>query len=384
MIGLFTAFRTEFRRIFALRPAFSVMVLGVLIYAVFYPQPYLNEALRDVPIAVVDRDNTVASRDLARRLDAAPDVKVAMGLPDVVSAEREVYSRRIFGIVVIPQYFERDLLHGRPAPIALYADASYFLIYQRIAGATSAVANQLGAEVEAARLIDIGIDPAVAIAVADPMPLTTVALFNPQAGYATYVLPAAFVLLLQQTLLIGVGLLGTVGADLPGSESAAARPGIAATILGKMLAYLALEAFIVPFYLIALPYLYGVPRLGSVTTILAVALPFILAVGALGLTVAAIFRNPLTFQLTAAAIGLPFFFLAGFAWPPEAIPKAVRLLSFLVPSSSAIDALVRVGQLGAPLSEVRLQLLILWGLALFFGGIAMMLEARKRRSLHPA
>ena len=57
-------------------------------------------------------------------------------LPDVTSAEREVYARRIDGILVIPQYFERDLLHGRPSPVALYADASYFLIYQRVAGAS--------------------------------------------------------------------------------------------------------------------------------------------------------------------------------------------------------------------------------------------------------
>ena len=59
---------------------------AVAIYAVFYPQPYLNEALRNVPIAVVDRDGTQASRDLARRVDATPDVAVAMLLPDL--AER--------------------------------------------------------------------------------------------------------------------------------------------------------------------------------------------------------------------------------------------------------------------------------------------------------
>ena len=54
-----------------------------------------------------------------------------------------------------------------------------------------------------------GVDPGIAAAAADPLPLTTVTLFNPQAGYATYVLPAAFVLILQQTLLMGIGLLAT-------------------------------------------------------------------------------------------------------------------------------------------------------------------------------
>ena len=209
MIGLLDVFRHEFRRIFTVKSAFAVMVLGAAFYALFYPQPYLNEALRNVPIALVDRDGTQSSRDFARRVDATPDVAITAELPDVTSAEREVYARRVGGILVIPQYFERELLHGRPSPVALYADASYFLIYQRVAGAVAAVARTVGAEIETARLIAIGVDPAIAVVAPDPMPLTAVPLFNPEGGYATYVLPAAFVLILQQTLLMGVGLLST-------------------------------------------------------------------------------------------------------------------------------------------------------------------------------
>jgi ABC-2 type transport system permease protein len=372
MDDVFAVFRNEFRRIFSLRPALAVLVVGVGIYAVFYPQPYLNETLRDAPIAVVDADGTWSSRELARRIDATPDVAVAMVLPDLASAEREVFARNISGILVIPVNFERDLLHGRQSPIALYADASYFLVYQRIAGGVAAVAKTIGAAVETARLIAVGIDPVLAEAAADPMPLTLVPLFNPQGGYATYILPAAFVLILQQTLLIGVGLLGT----LP--DKRIAPP--AATVAGKLLAYLALEAVILPFYLIVLPYLYGVPRLGSIFAILTLGLPFVLAVGGLGLVVANIFRKPTTVQLVLAAVGIPFLFLAGFSWPSEAIPEAVRIPALLLPSTSAINALVRVGQLGAPLSDVRMQFLTLWALALVYGVGAMIMEARKERT----
>ena len=51
MRELLDVFRHEFRRIFTVRSAFSVMVLGAAFYAFFYPQPYLNEALRNVPKA---------------------------------------------------------------------------------------------------------------------------------------------------------------------------------------------------------------------------------------------------------------------------------------------------------------------------------------------
>lgn len=385
MTQVLAVFQEEWRRIFALRPAFSVLVLAIIIYSVFYPQPYLHEALRKVPIAVVDWDDSVSSRTLIRRLDATADVSVDRVLPDLVTAQRAVFTRDISGILVIPQYFERELLHGRPSPIALYADASYFLLFQRVYAGVSAVARMMGAEVEAARLIATGVDPAQAPAVADPLVLTLVPLFNPQGGYATYVLPAAFILILQQTLLIGVGLLGTLPPPAPtAGNRAAAAAGPLTTVLGKLTAYLTLQMLILPFYLVALPYLYGVPRLGSVTTILALALPFVLSVGSLGLVVASIFRKPITVQLVFATLGLPLFFLAGFSWPAEAIPQAIRDVALLIPSSSAIDGLVRVAQLGAPLSDVRQQFLTLWGLTFLYGILALLLEARKRRSRTPS
>jgi ABC-2 type transport system permease protein len=150
-------------------------------------------------------------------------------------------------------------------------------------------------------------------------------------------------------------------------------------VAGKMLAYLLFEALVLPLYLIALPYLYGLPRLGGVVPILIMAVPFVLAVSGLGLVIAAIFKNPLRVQLVLATIGLPFFFLAGFAWPTEVIPDAVHVASLLVPSTSAIGGFTRLAQLGAPLADVRSEFQILWGLAIFYGGVVWILEFRKRR-----
>ena len=374
MSGVLGAFRHEFRRIFTVRSAFSVIVLGALFYAFFYPQPYLNEALRNVPIAVVDRDGTQSSRDFTRRVDATPDVAITQQLPDLASAEREVFARRVDGILVIPQNFERELLHGRRSPVALYADASYFLIYQRVAGAVAAVARTVGAEIETARLIAVGVDPAIAAVAPDPMPLTAVPLFNPEGGYATYVLPAALVLILQQTLLMGVGLLSTLpGADPGESDTGRRRPSPVAIVAGKLLAYLSLEAVILPAYLIVLPYLYGLPRLGGIIPILIFAVPFVLSVSGLGFVVAGIFRRPVRVQLILAAAGLPLFMVAGFSWPSEAIPPVIRLVSYLVPSTSAIDGFVKLSQLGAPLASVNSEFLTLSALAILYNLVALLL-----------
>lgn len=373
MTGMRAVFTTELSRIFSQKPAFSVLVLSMILYAVFYPQPYLAEALRNVPIVVVDKDGTATSRTLAQRIDATPDLSIAIVAPDLPSAQREIYLRHAFGVLVIPQHFERDLLHGRPSPIALYSDASYFMVNQRVSAGVTGVAKALGTEVEAGRLISIGVDAVLAEAAVDPLQLTAEPLFNPQGGYASYLLPAAFVLLLQQTLLIGVGLLGT----LPGARTPT-EPLV--TVCGKLLAYLAFEAILLPLYLIALPHFYGIPRLGSVLSILALGVPFTLAVAALGLVVAGVFRKPLTVQLAMAAIGMPFMFLSGFSWPTEAIPQWINWAAQLVPSTAAIDGFVRLGQLGATLHDVRANLVTLATLALIFSTFAVVLEKGAQRA----
>lgn len=383
MRAILTICGIELGRVFSLKPAFAVLIIASVIYAAFYPQPYRTEALRDVPIAVVDLDGTDSSRELARRVDASADVAVGGVFPDQASAEREVFNRNLYGILVIPQYFERDLLHQRQSPIALYADASYFLIYQRISGGVTAVARTMGAEIETARLIAFHVDPALAAAAADPMPLTAVTLFNPQGGYATYILPAAFVLILQQTLLIGVGLLGTYRNDALRTGRAASA-GPFAIVFGKLLAYVILEAVIVPFYLIVLPYIYNIPRLGTPLSIFIFALPFVLAVSALGMVIAGLFRNPLTVQLVSAALGIPFLFLAGFSWPTEAMPPFLHAIATLLPSTTAINGIVAVSQLGAPLAYVRQPFLILWILTAVYTAIAVLLESRSRRTIVPA
>ena len=380
MKTLLTVCGIELRRVLSLKPAFSVLIVATIIYAAFYPQPYRTEALRHVPIAVVDLDGTDSSRQLTRRIDASADVAVGGVFPDQASAEREVYARNLYGILVIPQYFERDLLHNRQSPVALYADASYFLIYQRISGGVTAVAKTMGAEVETARLIAINVDPRIATAAADPMPLTAVPLFNPQGGYATYILPAAFILIMQQTLLIGVGLLGTFRNDALRTRPAASI-GPIAVVAGKLLAYLILEAIIAPFYLIVIPYLYNIPRLGTPLSIFTFALPFVVAVSALGLVIAGLFRNPLTVQLVSAALGIPFLFLAGFSWPTEAMPPFLHAIAVLLPSTSAINGIVAVAQLGAPLSYVRQPFLTLWILAAVYIAIAILLESRRNRNV---
>ena len=198
-----------------------------------------------------------------------------------------------------------------------------------------------------------------------PVELVQVPLFNPTASYASYVVPAAFVLILHQTLLMGAAMLGGVAFEQGGQASRQARASVTA-ILGQGLAHWTLYVPAMLLYFVVMPRVYGFSTLGSVGALAALSLPFILATSFLGQALGLVFRHRETAVLLVLASSLPQFFLVGVSWPAEALPGLLRQARELLPSVNAIDGIVRINQMGASLAEVRPDWLRLWGLTLLY------------------
>ena len=137
-------------------------------------------------------------------------------------------------------------------------------------------------------------------------------------------MPAAFVLILQQTLLIGA-------AALTGLAVAQAAGGAFANVLGRGIAHLTLYLPPLALYLIVLPRIYGFSALGNPLHLFAFASRFILATSFMGQAAGAWFKRPETPTLIFLGTSLPQFFLTGFAWPREAIPEPVQAVGTHLP-----------------------------------------------------
>ena len=116
----------EFRRVLGDQGAFSMIVLAPLIYGLLYPQPYLGQVLRGIPIAVVDQDRTELSRNIIQTLNADEAVKVAIGADTLSDAHAALARREVFGILGIPEGTEREVLKGNKARLAAYVDFGVF------------------------------------------------------------------------------------------------------------------------------------------------------------------------------------------------------------------------------------------------------------------
>jgi ABC-2 type transport system permease protein len=368
--GVGGAMAAELRRILNDRGVFGLIVLAPFLYGLLYPQPYLGQLLRDIPIAVVDQDHTDLSRDLVQTLNADEAITVALRADTLADANAALARREVFAIVDIPKDTEREVLKGNRARVAAYVDSAYFLLFSRmLQGITEASGTVSAAVAERGARMD-GSLAAAALTRGSPVELLSEPLYNPTGGYASYVVPAAFVLILQQTLFLGAATVGGVAFELGGGESRRRRTG-ARAIFGQALAHLCLAMPGIALYLVILPRIYGFSTLGRPLELLLMAIPFVLSVSFLAQFVSLWFKRRETAVILFIAVSLPLFFMVGVSWPVEAIPDAIRAVSRIFPSTSAIDGLVRLNQMGASLRDVWRDWTSLWTLTAIYGLLAV-------------
>jgi ABC-2 type transport system permease protein len=374
--GIAGAFAAEWRRVLADSSVFSLFVLAPLLYGIFYPQPYLGELLRDAPIAVVDHDHSELSRSLIQTLDAHEAIKVAVRTDTLAEAQQALFGRKVFAILDIPVDTEREVLKGNPARLPAYVDATYFIAFNRTLQGIAESASVTTSEFLTHGARPDGSIVRFGLAALSPVDLRTEPLFNPTGGYAAYVVPAAFVLIIQQTLLMGAAMLGGVAYET-GGVAARRRRGGPGAVLGQALAHLCFYVPALGLYLVILPRVYGFSTLGKPLDLLVFAVPVILATSFLGQAAGVWFKHRETAVLLFIATSLPQFFLVGVSWPAEAVPPLLRNIGRIFPSESAIDGLVRINQMGASLHEVARDWGVLWGLAAVYF-ILTALSARLR------
>jgi ABC-2 type transport system permease protein len=374
--GLGGAFVAEWQRVLALRGAFILLVVAPLAYGIYYPQPYLNQILRKIPIAVVDNDLSDLSRRMVQTLDASGAVSVVSRANTLAEAHAAVDRGEAFAVVGIPPGTERDVLKGETVHVPVYADATYLFIFRTTANGIGVAINTLSSELAAGGARTDGSLVKAALASASPADVLLQPIFNPVGGYASYVVPAAFVLILQQLLLTGASILTVVALAQPVG-------GALSSVLGRGIAHLTIYLPALALYFIVLPRFYGFSTLGQPLQLFALVSLFVLATSFMGQAAGAWFRYPETPTLIFLGISLPQFFLAGFSWPREAIPSEVQPVGHIFPSNFAIDGIVRIDQLGASLWEVARDWRGLWYLAVIYFALAVLsVFLAKRRRAH--
>lgn len=380
-MGWSKLFKCELKAIFSNFSLLFTVFGGVVFYSFLYPLPYINELPRDQRVAVVNLDHSQMSRELIRMVDATPQVAITEHLGSIGAAKVALEDRQVDGILVIPEHFYRDVMMGTSPTLAYAGNAALFLVYGTVVEGLNGAGNALGAKAKIERMMLTGDGAVEASQHVTAMKLNMRPVFNVTMGYINYVVPAVFVLILHQTLLIGVGMMGATEneARTAGKTGYWAQYPIWMVMAVRALLFTLIYLPLVMYYFGFSYVYYGVNRLASIHDLIMMTIPFLLAVIMLGMVLGQLLPRCELVTLVVLLSSLPLVFSAGFIWPPSAIPAAINYVAQLAPSTAAINGFLGLNQLGASFAQEIDRWGQLWLQFVGFAAISYWLMRRARK-----
>lgn len=340
-----------------------------LVYPLLYSWIYNNEQVREVPVCVVDQSHSQLSRQFIRMCDASPDVHVRCYAQDLDEAKSLVSRQLVKGVYLIPATFEADTYGLRQGTVSVYCDMSLMLAYKAVFQTAQAVTMDMGSSLT--KKLGRHYTKREEVIAARPLDYDDVPLFSPAGGYGSSILPAVLMLILQQTLVLGIGLSAGTARDenpyrmlIPVGDVRYSR--VFPIVLGKALCYLMIFMVMGAWLTAAVPSLFHFPQLATWQSLLQLMLPYTLACIFFGMMVSCTVKYRENVMLLVVFVSVPLLFLTGVSWPQSNIPSYWQGVSWLFPSTFGARAYIRLNSMGADFYDILPEYRILWVQALSY------------------
>lgn len=362
ILNIFQIWYREIGNIFRDKGIMIFILFVPLAYPLLYSYVYTNEVVREVPVAVVDESHSELSRELLRKMDASPDMKIVAYCDNLSAAQEMIRRQEVYGIVRIPSDFTRELWKGNQAPIGLYCDMSSMLYYKALLLTATNVSLEVNKDIKVNNYLPSTTDRQAEIT-RMPIDYDYVPLYNPQSGFAAFLIPPVLMLIIQQTLLLGIGMstgnsrehhMGSVIPFHPWYKNPVH------IVIGKALPYFMLYIILGVYMFAVVTRLFTLPQLGHYTTFIAFLVPFVLACIFLAMVLSSFIYRREDSILLLVFLSVPMLFLSGLSWPASDMPAFWKYFSYLFPSTFGMNGYVRITSSGARLSDISSEYIALW------------------------
>ena len=345
---------------------------GVLLFFIFLPIAYPliyswiynNEVVREVPVVVVDDSHSSASREFCRMFEASPDVTIAYRCKNIGEGQRVIAKGDAYGILYFPADFDKRIGRMEQATVSVYCDMSYMLTYKAIFQTATAISMQMGTEIQRHRLGNTTVrEDEISTS---PLTFDEVPMFNTTAGYGNFILPAVLVLIIQQALLLGVGMINGTDRENRFSryrrgKSDGSSLSFAITLLvAKTIAYMLIFSVMLAWITIVVPHIFGFVSMVHGWDLFRFMMPYLLSCIFLSITASALIRYRESVMLVVVFSSLILLFMSGVTWPMSSISGVWQGISQIFPSTFGIRGFVRMNSMGARLPEVAAEYHALW------------------------
>ena len=343
-------------------------ILVPMLYPLLYSWAYNNEVVHDVPVAIVDMSHSHLSRQFIRQYDASPDTKVAYYCNNLEEAKELVGRQVVRGVVLIPADFDRNINRMQQGHIAVYCDMSFMLAYKAVYQTAMAVSSNINKDIQI-KVSGNYTNREDQIST-QPLAFDEVPIFNPTGGYGNFIIPGVLILIIQQTLVLGIGL--SAGTARENNRHRDLVPisrhynGIFRIVLGKSMCYFMVYAIIAAYLTLVVPRMFHFTAIPHRSALFGLMLPYVLACIFFGMFISCMVRFRENVMLLIVFMSVPLLFLSGVSWPQSAIPGAWRSVAALFPSTFGVRGYVRLSSMGASLEDVKTEYLVLWAQSLIY------------------
>ena len=375
----------EMRDMFKDEGALLFVILLPLAYPLLYSWIYNNEVVREVPVAVVDNSHSQTSREFVRHVDASPDVRVAAWSNNLEEASRLVARQEVYGIILLPEDFDRQLGRMQQAHVSVYCNMGLMLTYKAIFQTCSAVAADMNSHIQ----IALSGNPTTREdqLTTHPMQVSDVPIFNNTGGYGNFILPGVLVLIIQQVMLLGIGI--AYGTSYEKRRFSRLTPmyerrfGLARIMIGRTMGFFVLFLLIAAWVLLAVPRMFHFVQMLHFCDFLLFVVPYLLACVFFATTFSFFIRQRENVMLLVVFTSVPFLFMSGVSWPKSNIPEVWQWVSWLFPSTFGIQGFIKMNTLGGVFGVIIPEIKGLWIQTVIYGVFATLVtrwQVKKREN----
>ena len=330
---LYNVLRREWQRMTSRRLYLGVCLVLPLFCLFLMATIFGSGQMENIPVGIVDQDNTSTSRQIARNIAAVPTFSVTRHFTDEAAAREAVQRKEIYGYLSIPAGFEQRATTGMDATLSYYYHYALLSVGSELMAAFETALAPVALSPIAMEAISLGVSQEQITTFLLPVQSSIHPLYNPDLDYSVYLSQPFFYVLFQ--ILILLMTVYAVGSELKFYTAqewmTTARGNIVTAIVGKLLPYTFIFSVI---GILANYVLYGVlhiPFQGSLLMMNLMTVLFIIATQALAVFIFSIFPRIAYIISIVSMVGSLGATLSGVTFPVTSMYPAVHAASYLFP-----------------------------------------------------
>ena len=348
----------ELKRIWQFKTYLFMLTVLPLLSMLLFIAIFSKGMPSDLPIAVVDNDNTPLSRKVINIIEATPETAIRYKITNTDEGERLIRQGAAGAMVIIPTNFEKDILGMTPTSIGVYISGANILENGLISKGLQTTITTFSTGLKMQILAKQGIAESQAIAQAMPISLDRHILFNPYTNYSYYLLPSFLpMMILIFTVLSTIFAIGSeLKYSTAGEWLITAQGSTTTALVGKLTPTLILMTAMVTIMFILLFEFVGVPLQGNIWILIISCFTFILTYIAAAIFIVAITADMRLAMSLGGGYSVMAFSLSGLTFPAMAMHKTMQWLGHLFPFTYFTEIMIDQALRGAPIGNSLTQL----------------------------